>query len=100
MAAHPSLNLFAAGHDSGMIVFKLERERPAHAVYNNILFYVKDKYLRKLDFNTSKDGAVMQIRGYINICFNILVNCINGVMVNMLISNVVYRGFESCSVHT
>ena len=67
MAAHPSLNLFAAGHDSGMIVFKLERERPAHAVHNNILFYVKDKYLRKLDFNTSKDGTVMQIRGYINI---------------------------------
>ena len=77
MAAHPTLNLFASGHDSGMIVFKLERERPAHAVHNNILFYVKDKYLRKLDFNTSKDGAVMQIRGYINICFNILVNCIN-----------------------
>lgn len=63
MAAHPTLNLFAAGHDSGMIVFKLERERPAHAVHNNFLFYVKDKYLRKLDFNTSKDGAVMQLRG-------------------------------------
>ncbi|XP_076090931.1 coatomer subunit alpha-like isoform X1 [Mytilus galloprovincialis] len=63
MAAHPTLNLFAAGHDSGMIVFKLERERPAHAVHNNIVYYVKDKYLRKLDFSTSKDGAVMQIRG-------------------------------------
>lgn len=25
---HPSLNLFAAGHDSGLMVFKLERERP------------------------------------------------------------------------
>jgi coatomer protein complex subunit alpha (xenin) len=23
LAAHPSLNLFAAGHDSGMIIFKV-----------------------------------------------------------------------------
>lgn len=41
LAAHPNLNLFAAGHDSGMIVFKLERERPAYAVHNNTLYYVK-----------------------------------------------------------
>lgn len=46
-----------------MIVFKLERERPAFAVHNNVLYYVKDKFLRQLDFNTSKDVAVMQIRG-------------------------------------
>lgn len=26
--AHPTLNLFAAGHDSGMLLFKLNRERP------------------------------------------------------------------------
>lgn len=55
--------MFAAGHDSGMIVFKLERERPAYAVHNNILFYVKDRYLRKLDFSTSKDNPVIQLRG-------------------------------------
>nr|POE59784.1 coatomer subunit alpha-3 [Quercus suber] len=29
LASHPEMNLLAAGHDSGMIVFKLERERPA-----------------------------------------------------------------------
>lgn len=63
IAAHPSLNLFAAGHDSGMIIFKLERERPAYSVHNNTLYYVKDRYLRKLDFNNSKDVAVMQLRG-------------------------------------
>ncbi|GJT90888.1 coatomer subunit alpha-1 [Tanacetum coccineum] len=28
LACHPEMNLFAAGHDSGMIVFKLKRERP------------------------------------------------------------------------
>ncbi|XP_076236595.1 coatomer subunit alpha [Calliopsis andreniformis] len=63
LAAHPTLNLFAAGHDSGMIIFKLERERPAYAVYGNVLYYVKERFLRKLDFTTSKDTSVMQIRG-------------------------------------
>ena len=62
MASHPTLNLFAAGHDGGMVIFKLERERPAHAMSGNILYYVKEKYLRKLDLTTSRDTAVMQIR--------------------------------------
>uniref|UniRef100_A0A671KCC7 Coatomer subunit alpha n=1 Tax=Sinocyclocheilus anshuiensis TaxID=1608454 RepID=A0A671KCC7_9TELE len=62
LGAHPNLNLFAAGHDSGMLVFKLERERPAYAVYGNMLYYVKDRFLRQLDFNSSKDTAVMQLR--------------------------------------
>ncbi|XP_074099177.1 coatomer subunit alpha [Cotesia typhae] len=63
LAAHPTLNLFAAGHDSGMIIFKLERERPAYAVHGNLLYYIKERYLRKLDFTSSKDTAVMQLRG-------------------------------------
>uniref|UniRef100_A0ACB8G8D4 Uncharacterized protein n=1 Tax=Sphaerodactylus townsendi TaxID=933632 RepID=A0ACB8G8D4_9SAUR len=62
LAAHPNLNLFAAGHDGGMIVYKLERERPAYAVHGNMLYYVKDRFLRQLDFNSSKDVAVMQLR--------------------------------------
>ena len=62
MAAHPNLNLFAAGHDSGMIVFKLERERPAYAVHANTLYYVKERYLRMYEFGTSKDVPVMQFR--------------------------------------
>eukprot|EP01083_Nonionella_stella_P153683 494126_1 len=28
LAAHPRLNLLAAGHDNGMLIFKLSRERP------------------------------------------------------------------------
>eukprot|EP00096_Caligus_rogercresseyi_P012653 TRINITY_DN536_c0_g1_i4.p1 TRINITY_DN536_c0_g1~~TRINITY_DN536_c0_g1_i4.p1 ORF type:complete len:1250 (+),score=425.50 TRINITY_DN536_c0_g1_i4:124-3873(+) len=61
--SHPKLNLFAAGHDTGMVVFKLERERPAYALHGQILYYVKERYLRKLDFTTSKDTPVMQLRG-------------------------------------
>ncbi|KAK7350197.1 hypothetical protein VNO77_08447 [Canavalia gladiata] len=29
LATHPEMNLLASNHDSGKIVFKLERERPA-----------------------------------------------------------------------
>lgn len=63
MASHPNLNLFAAGHDAGMLVFKLERERPAYTVHGNLLYYVKEKYLRRLDFTTAKDVPVIQIKG-------------------------------------
>ncbi|PSN43415.1 Coatomer subunit alpha [Blattella germanica] len=62
LAAHPTLNLFAAGHDSGMIVFKLRRERPAYALHDNHLYYVKDQFLRKLDMNTFKNTVVMQLK--------------------------------------
>jgi coatomer protein complex subunit alpha (xenin) len=61
----PTANSFfslSPGHDGGMIVFKLERERPAYAVHGNMLHYVKDRFLRQLDFNSSKDVAVMQLR--------------------------------------
>ena len=63
LAAHPTLNLFAAGHDSGMILFKLERERPAYAVHANLLYYIKERFLRKLDLTTSVDSSIMQIKG-------------------------------------
>ena len=60
-----SFILHVPGHDSGMIIFKLERERPAFAVHQNVLYYVKERHLRKLDFTTSKDIAIMQLRGYV-----------------------------------
>ena len=51
IAAHPEINLFAAGHDNGVMVFKLERERPASATYQNSLFYItKDKMVRSYEF--------------------------------------------------
>lgn len=31
------------GHDGGMIVFKLDRERPAYTMHQNTLYYVKVK---------------------------------------------------------
>lgn len=52
LAAHPTLNLFAAGHDNGMMIFKIERERPPFCVYENFVFYVKERQLRRLDLTT------------------------------------------------
>lgn len=62
LAAHPVMNLLAAGHDSGMIVFKLERERPAFSVSGNTMYYVKDRFLRFYEFPSQKEAQVMPIR--------------------------------------
>jgi len=52
------------GHDSGLIVFKLERERPAFSVHGDSLFYVRDKYVRSYDFPTGSDFGLLSIRKF------------------------------------
>ena len=60
IAAHPEINLFAAGHDTGVMVFKLERERPASAIYQNQLFYItKEKNVRSYDFAKNVESPPM-----------------------------------------
>lgn len=60
IAAHPEINLFAAGHDNGVMVFKLERERPASAVYQNNLFFInKEKHVRSYDFTKNFESPSM-----------------------------------------
>lgn len=57
VAAHPEINLFAAGHDNGVMVFKLERERPASAIHQNLVFYVtKDKQIKTYDLKKNLEG--------------------------------------------
>ena len=43
LAAHPTTNLLGAGHDSGLLVFKLERERPASVALPHGLLYLKEQ---------------------------------------------------------
>ena len=62
LAAHNTQNLLAAGHDSGMTVFKLERERPAFDIVGNKCYYVKDRYLRLLEFTNGKDVPMLSLR--------------------------------------
>ena len=63
MTSHPEINLFAAGHDNGLIVFKLERERPASTIYQNSLIYVGGSELRAHDFNANTTSVLTKIRG-------------------------------------
>eukprot|EP00731_Ephydatia_muelleri_P009629 Em0005g215a len=58
---HPHQELILS-HDSGMLVFKLERERPAYAVHQNTLYYAKDRFVRAYEYGTSKDVPVMATR--------------------------------------
>ncbi|KAL6777563.1 COPA1 [Auxenochlorella protothecoides x Auxenochlorella symbiontica] len=62
LAGHPSINLLAAGHDSGMIVFKLERERPAYALHAGTLYYVKDRYVRSHELASGRDVPLCALR--------------------------------------
>eukprot|EP00262_Sarcandra_glabra_P020952 TRINITY_DN854_c0_g2_i1.p1 TRINITY_DN854_c0_g2~~TRINITY_DN854_c0_g2_i1.p1 ORF type:complete len:1231 (-),score=237.04 TRINITY_DN854_c0_g2_i1:419-4111(-) len=62
LASHPEMNLLAAGHDSGMIVFKLERERPAFSASGDSLYYVKDRFLRVFEFSSQKDNQIIPVR--------------------------------------
>ena len=47
---------------SGMIVFKLERERPAYAVHGDLVYYVKDRYLRTYDVASQRDNPLISVR--------------------------------------
>lgn len=66
LAAHPEMNIFAAGHDNGLQVFKMNRERPAFtltpdaATSGDCLLYVRDKLIRSfaLDSGTNSDEFV------------------------------------------
>jgi hypothetical protein len=44
-----------------MIVFKLERERPAYAAHGGTLYYIKDRYLRSYEFATQRDNPLMTV---------------------------------------
>jgi len=62
LAIHPEVNLLAAGHDSGMVVFKLERERPAFATHMGSLFFVKDRFLRLYDYASQRETPLVSLR--------------------------------------
>ena len=47
---------------SGMLVFKLERERPAYAVHGEVLYYVKERFLRTYDFGSQRDNPLITLR--------------------------------------
>lgn len=51
IAAHPHINLFGVAHDSGVMVFKLDRERPPFVNHQNQLIFVnKEKQVQIFDY--------------------------------------------------
>jgi len=61
LAVHPKLNLIAAGHDSGMIVFKLDRERPPFYSVGKDLYYVREGDVRLFDLEQGSDQSLYQL---------------------------------------
>ncbi|EPY42876.1 coatomer protein complex, subunit alpha (xenin) [Angomonas deanei] len=55
LATYASKNLIAAGHDTGLQVFKLFRERPPFAVSQNQLTYIHENQLFVYDFKSESD---------------------------------------------
>ena len=61
LAAHPEINLLAAGHDSGMIVFKLARERPPHALHGSDAYFISGNTLRHYDLHSGRSDAIQSL---------------------------------------
>jgi coatomer protein complex subunit alpha (xenin) len=62
LVSHPTRNLLAAGHDTGLMVFKLHRERPAMTQVKNTLFYIKDRELFAYDYGSGRDEALLPLQ--------------------------------------
>lgn len=58
VAAHSSLPLFAAGHDSGLIVFRLLRQRPTYYVNEHEIIFYKETCIRKYNADSQTDTVV------------------------------------------
>eukprot|EP00823_Brevimastigomonas_motovehiculus_P004130 TRINITY_DN2641_c0_g1_i1.p1 TRINITY_DN2641_c0_g1~~TRINITY_DN2641_c0_g1_i1.p1 ORF type:complete len:1298 (-),score=340.82 TRINITY_DN2641_c0_g1_i1:116-4009(-) len=62
LAAHPTSNLLAAGHDNGLMVFKLNRERPPFDLSTKKLYYYKEQFLYEYDLKLDKEKAILMTR--------------------------------------
>lgn len=57
IAAHPKVNLFGAVHDSGCMIFKLDRERPPFSVNSQqkqLVYVDKEKNVKIFDYKTKR----------------------------------------------
>uniref|UniRef100_A0A8C9GF71 Coatomer subunit alpha-like n=1 Tax=Piliocolobus tephrosceles TaxID=591936 RepID=A0A8C9GF71_9PRIM len=74
----PNSNLIASGHDSGMVIFKFDKEKCPHDKYENMLFYCKDKRIYYYNILTDTNISICNIRkngnamvsGYHKLIFN------------------------------
>lgn len=73
IVSHPTNNLFAAGHDSGMMIFKLEPERlPSDFCSSmNQLWYINDRFLYMYDVKSKNVHSILAMKSN-NISSNML----------------------------
>ncbi|ODV91171.1 hypothetical protein CANCADRAFT_117644 [Tortispora caseinolytica NRRL Y-17796] len=64
VTAHPTLNLLATGHDTGAMVFKFQRERPAYTLHQSWLFWLNnEKQLISFDFESNRaSNALLSLK--------------------------------------
>lgn len=63
VAPHPTNNYLAAGSDGGIIVFKVERERPPFQRFGNSLIFAKKQEIQSYDLTTEKTVSISTING-------------------------------------
>jgi len=56
ITAHRTSNLIAVGHDAGMVVFKLDCERPLAMCHGSSLYIVQDRNVHTMDLDKSLKG--------------------------------------------
>jgi coatomer protein complex subunit alpha (xenin) len=61
LATYLEMSVLATRHDSGIIMFKLKRERLAFVMQGGILYYIKEQHLHPYDFSTQKDNLLISI---------------------------------------
>lgn len=62
LAAHQNENLFAAGHDTGLMLFKLERERPVSSIVKSNIIFVKGNHLYRFNMDTNKSICLFKLK--------------------------------------
>ena len=58
IVAHQKENLFAAGRDTGLMIFKPEKERPIFTVAKDYILFIKGKHIYRYNMRT-REGRVL-----------------------------------------
>eukprot|EP00929_Paragymnodinium_shiwhaense_P101409 TRINITY_DN644_c0_g2_i1.p1 TRINITY_DN644_c0_g2~~TRINITY_DN644_c0_g2_i1.p1 ORF type:complete len:1222 (+),score=326.60 TRINITY_DN644_c0_g2_i1:199-3864(+) len=56
ITAHRTSNLIAVGHDAGMVVFKLDCERPLAMAHGGNIYFAQDREIRAIDMDKNLKG--------------------------------------------
>lgn len=58
IASHPTEDIVAAGHDHGLLIYKMHRERLPTFVIRDHVYYFKDEHLRLYDCDKHVDSVI------------------------------------------